>query len=390
MKSYPKVSIIIPVYNGSNYLNVAIDSALAQTYKNIEIIVVNDGSTDNGATDKIAMSYGDKIRYFSKKNGGVATALNYGIQKMTGDYFSWLSHDDYFIASKTKEQVDFLLDIGEGKTPLIIASNAISLFGNSIKKCESINSGVFNDYFDIFLAASARVGLNGCSLLIPKEPLRQMGGFNVDLQVTQDYDLWYRLKDKCKFVLLDRHLVVYRHHAMQDSTQKAHACLVVGDDFRAGILQSMDSAYFNKFLLAEPANEKWIWDNLATYNRRGHIKTVLAILRLLFSFYNEHDPGRYRAMLYRKDISDLIKRGTVNTEPSANKAYKKSDIPLNVVLSMVNSRYVKITDETYISFRAKNGGGRLSQYLHSIKDDGILFFVQRVWRKLTRMIIVRN
>ena len=65
----PLISIIIPVYNGSNYLRDAINSALAQTYTNIEIIVVNDGSNDNGETEKIALSYGEKIRYFSKENG---------------------------------------------------------------------------------------------------------------------------------------------------------------------------------------------------------------------------------------------------------------------------------------------------------------------------------
>ena len=78
----PLVSIVIPAYNASNYLSNAIDSALAQTYKNIEIIVVNDGSKDDGATRKIAESYGDKILYFEKSNGGSSSALNYGINQI--------------------------------------------------------------------------------------------------------------------------------------------------------------------------------------------------------------------------------------------------------------------------------------------------------------------
>jgi cellulose synthase/poly-beta-1,6-N-acetylglucosamine synthase-like glycosyltransferase len=72
------VSLIIPVYNGSNYLREAIESALAQTYPCCEVIVINDGSTDQGATEAIALSYGERIRYFSKANGGVASAFFHG------------------------------------------------------------------------------------------------------------------------------------------------------------------------------------------------------------------------------------------------------------------------------------------------------------------------
>ena len=104
MEFQPKISIIIPVYNGSNYLKDAIDSAIAQTYKNIEIIVVNDGSNDKGRTEAIAKSYGNKIRYFHKENGGVATALNLGVREDEGEYISWLSHDDLFLPYKLDDK----------------------------------------------------------------------------------------------------------------------------------------------------------------------------------------------------------------------------------------------------------------------------------------------
>ena len=78
----PLVSIVIPVYNGANYLKESIDSALNQSYPHIEVIVVNDGSRDEGATEAVALSYGDRIRYFSKANGGCGSALNFGIKQM--------------------------------------------------------------------------------------------------------------------------------------------------------------------------------------------------------------------------------------------------------------------------------------------------------------------
>jgi glycosyltransferase involved in cell wall biosynthesis len=102
LASLPLFSVIIPVYNGSNYLSQAIDSVLEQTYQNIELIVVNDGSTDNFETRNISLSYGNKIRYFEKDNGGVSSALNFGISKMLGKYFCWLSHDDFFPPDRIK------------------------------------------------------------------------------------------------------------------------------------------------------------------------------------------------------------------------------------------------------------------------------------------------
>ena len=105
----PLVSIVIPVYNAEKYIERALKSLINQSYKNIEVIVVNDGSTDN--TEKIVKKYVDKIRYFYKENGGVASALNLGIKNMKGEYFSWLSHDDVYYTNKIERQIEELKNI---------------------------------------------------------------------------------------------------------------------------------------------------------------------------------------------------------------------------------------------------------------------------------------
>lgn len=193
----PKVSIIIPVYNGSNYLAEAIDSALAQTYKNLEIIVVNDGSDDNGATEKIAREYGDKIRYFSKKNGGVSSALNYGIQQMTGEWFSWLSHDDLYLPEKIEHSVELLKrQDDEVRNKIVVYSDGMLIKSDGTK----IKS--FHRYFDAnrlytgsqAATVMARKGtLCGCCLLIHRDAFEDVGYFNESLRYSQDALMWYSL-----------------------------------------------------------------------------------------------------------------------------------------------------------------------------------------------------
>lgn len=103
-KYRPKVTIVIPAYNAANYLAEAVESAINQTYENIEIIVVNDGSNDNGATADVAKKYRNSIRYIEKGNGGSSSALNCGILNMTGEWFSWLSHDDLYCPDKVEKR----------------------------------------------------------------------------------------------------------------------------------------------------------------------------------------------------------------------------------------------------------------------------------------------
>lgn len=210
----PMVSIVIPVYNGANYMREAIDSALAQTYENIEIIVVNDGSDDNGATEQIALSYGDKIRYFAKENGGVATALNLAIRNMRGEYFSWLSHDDLYYTNKLKAEID-ALKVG-GDMRAIAFSDFDDLNMSTGEKrtyrlsrqytVEQLTTSVFSLFYG---------GVHGCTLLIHKSHFERVGLFDEKLLTTQDYTLWFQMFRGQKLVYVPEVLVCGRIHSQQ-------------------------------------------------------------------------------------------------------------------------------------------------------------------------------
>lgn len=211
---YPQVSIIIPVYNGSNYLREAIDSALCQTYKNIEVIVVNDGSNDGGRTEEIAKSYGDKIRYFSKENGGVSSALNLGIRESEGEYISWLSHDDLYLPGKIEKQVQYLAKVQNEKTLLFSDYKALDLRTGSTTICRVAHEEFAKNY-DILLLLF-RAAIHGCTMLLPKQAFEAVGFFNEDLKTTQDYEMWFKfVKNGYKFVHVPDVLIETRWHENQ-------------------------------------------------------------------------------------------------------------------------------------------------------------------------------
>lgn len=239
MNFVPKVSIIIPVFNGSKYLREAIVSSLAQTYKNIEIIIINDGSNDGGQTEEVAMSFGDKVRYFYKENGGVGSALNFGIQKMTGEYFSWLSHDDVYYPFKVERQIKYLEKSDFPKIILYSDYDCIDqdsrfLFSYRIK---NIKPGRLQ--YQLVVGSP----INGCTLLIPKICFEKVGVFDEKLKTTQDYDLWFRLAEHYQFKHIAEPLIQSRYHAEQGS-------LTIGTHNQE--CNKLYISFLNKLLLKEP------------------------------------------------------------------------------------------------------------------------------------------
>ena len=229
-KYEPKVSIIIPAYNASNFLREAVDCALNQTYKNIEIIVVNDGSRDNGETEKIALSYDDKIRYLKKENGGSSSALNYGIKNMSGEWFSWLSHDDLYLPNKIYKQIELLnnLDIAHeefANQVVITGAEFIDKNGKVIKsqsKKQLIKNLKYvnnvrgcNEYL---VARICEFNFHGCSYLVNKSAFDKVGLFDETLRLVNDVDFWLRLyKSDCIVHYIPEVLVQGRVHSKQIS-----------------------------------------------------------------------------------------------------------------------------------------------------------------------------
>lgn len=214
-----KVSIVIPVYNGSNYIKGAINSALTQTYKNIEVIVVNDGSIDN--TEEIALSFSDRIKYFSKTNGGVASALNLAIQKSEGQYISWLSHDDLYYPNKVERQIEEIRRISpkeRGKTIIFSHFDVYYTHNNTRKELPELDNYVSEEplYTYCMMDVFFRSKLGGCTLLIPRNLFDEIGYFDINHRTIQDYFLFITfLKAGIKYIYITDILVTSRQHEGQ-------------------------------------------------------------------------------------------------------------------------------------------------------------------------------
>ena len=270
MSNCPLVSIVIPVYNGENYVREAIDSALAQTYENKEIIVVNDGSNDNGATRNIALSYGDRIRYYEKENGGVSSALNFGIAKMRGDYFSWLSHDDVYYPQKVEKQVALL----EGKTACV----ALCIYDTINSKSELMGKGSLRKLLKTDEINSPGTALremfrtssySGCAFLIPVKAFRDCGVFDEELRYVQDMLMWIRLFLRgYSLVYGDDHGVKSRVHEGQ-LTQKGSAMFASESKILCQKVLPEMAAFDNR-------DENIIY-SFALYNARYHNKEAVKL-----------------------------------------------------------------------------------------------------------------
>lgn len=232
------VSVVIPAYNASNYLAEAIDSALAQTYKNIEIVVINDGSFDGGKTREVALSYGDKIRYFEKENGGCASALNYGMRVMQGEWFSWLSHDDLYCPEKIEKMLGAIDQNGlSDDTVLVCDTILVNGEGEEVPCPFRQTRGLLSPERAFHETLNIKT-FNGCGMLIPKKVIDETGEFITEYKHLLDREYWMRIAIKRHpFFVIGQSLVKSRVHNAQITVKQRD--LLFGEE------EKMISEYFD-------------------------------------------------------------------------------------------------------------------------------------------------
>ncbi|HEY8911410.1 MAG TPA: glycosyltransferase [Desulfosporosinus sp.] len=217
----PKVSVVIPTYNHARYLPYALDSVINQSYPNIEVLVIDDGSTDE--TAEIVKPYSSIINYIYKKNGGTPSALNLGLSTATGKYICWLSADDMLIGGKVSKQVGLM----ESDLSLGFSYTSFMVIDANGKKQYDVNSFYFPDKQDMVKMLMDNCFINGSSVMMRSSALKEIGYFDESLPQAHDYDLWFRFLRHYSCGFLPEHLLAYRWHGKNMSQNPNEACSVI-------------------------------------------------------------------------------------------------------------------------------------------------------------------
>jgi len=199
----PKISVIIPTYNRMTYVCTAIDSVLAQTYKDYEIIVVDDGSKED--IKGLLSKYGDKIRYIYQENKGLSGARNTGIRNMKGEWAAFLDDDDIWYPSKLQIQMDYIKENPEIDM-VSTKADVIDMQGNKLNKVKPMSEVEL--HFEGLLEGNHVVIP---SALVKKSSLEHYGGFDEQLRCCEDYEIWLRMTaQNAKIAYIDQALIQYR------------------------------------------------------------------------------------------------------------------------------------------------------------------------------------
>ena len=199
-----KVSIIVAVYNGEKTLKKTIDSLLSQTVKDFEILLIDDGSTDTSADIISEYLDDERVKYYKKKNGGVASARNYGIKVSTGEFIGFCDQDDQWHPDKIEQQVP---RFGDSEVGLVYSWVDVRKHG-----VESISAPEQEGW--CFKELLNKNFISCCTAMVRKSILERIGGFDEspELHGVDDRHVWLRVAKESKFAVVKKTLATYFIH----------------------------------------------------------------------------------------------------------------------------------------------------------------------------------
>lgn len=285
------ISVVIPAYNAGGFIKRTIDSVLAQTYRDYEVIVVDDGSTDN--TAEAVRSYAGKVRYIYQENAGDGPARNTGIRAAKGDWIAFLDHDDEWLPQKLELQMK-LLD----RNPALRwcgANYYMSCLGrrDAVGNVTALQKALAGrDYFENFFTA---VGQKGCSLItttmvIHKEVFEQAGLFDSCWLLCADFDMWWRIAYSFPRIgYLAQPLAMMHLDALDIAAARRHLAGKRGEDARKLVARHLKLAK-EQGMLAEftPLAKKVLRKSLVTtiyHGFRDDARTTVRQFSGLFPWY---------------------------------------------------------------------------------------------------------
>lgn len=204
----PRVSAIIPNYNYAHYLPRAIDSVLGQTYPHVEIVVVDDGSTDNSET--VLKSYGSRIRWVRQQNQGVAAARNHGVRETSGELLAFLDADDLWLPLKLERQVQRLVDDPDLGLVHCGVEEIDGTGAHMRVRLDGLEGWVATE---LLLFQRAVILGGGSGLLVSRTTFEAAEGFDTRLSTSADWDFFYRIAANHRVGFVPEPLVKYRIHA---------------------------------------------------------------------------------------------------------------------------------------------------------------------------------
>jgi len=203
----PLVSVVIPAYNAAAFVRTAVDSALAQSWPHTEVIVVDDGSTDDTAA--VLGAYGDAIRVIGQRNGGLSNARNRGIREARGELVAFLDADDRWLPDKLARQVELMHahpEVGFCSTCARIEAPDGTPVGTW--PCPRIDGSLLQTLF----VRNAAVPGSGSGVMVRKALFERTGLFDESLRSLEDIDMWMRLAAVTAYACIDAPLTIIVKH----------------------------------------------------------------------------------------------------------------------------------------------------------------------------------